>query len=90
MVGTEMGLDYLIEVLLGRATHDGPARSPQPLGHDTASRRSGSRRNRWFVLLCIRLDEGRPPQSRHLIGQRSWFSLCVEPRTGPSRRYVMS
>ncbi len=36
MVSAKMGLNYLVEIVLGRATHDCAAGSPEPLGHATA------------------------------------------------------
>ncbi len=36
MVGAEMGLNDLVEIILCRATHDCAASSPETLGHTTA------------------------------------------------------
>lgn len=36
MIGAEMCLYHLVQVVLCRATHDGAASSPEPLGHPTA------------------------------------------------------
>ena len=36
MVGAEMCLYHLVQIVLCRATHDGAASSPEPLGHPTA------------------------------------------------------